>query len=85
MQTSLLGIAHQAINAIKKEISGKYNHVVGADIKSFFNNINHEWLVKMLEQRINDKQFIRLIKKWLKEGILHISMRLSELSQSSKK
>lgn len=41
-----------------------------ADIKGFFNNINHEWLIKMLEQRINDKAFIGLIKKWLKAGIL---------------
>ncbi|WP_010252825.1 RNA-directed DNA polymerase [Acetivibrio cellulolyticus] len=63
--------AHQAINAIKEEISGKYNHVVEADIKGFFNNINHEWLVRMLEERIKDKQFIRLIKKWLKAGILN--------------
>lgn len=63
--------AHQAINAIKKEINGKYNHVVEADIKGFFNNINHEWLVRMLEERIKDKQFIRLIKKWLKAGILN--------------
>lgn len=49
---------------------GEYNYVVEADIKSYFNNINHEWLVKMLEQRILDKPFIRLIKKWLKAGIL---------------
>lgn len=62
--------AHQAIQAIRKELSGKYNHVVEADIKGFFNNINHEWLIKMLEERINDKAFIGLIKKWLKAGVL---------------
>jgi RNA-directed DNA polymerase len=62
--------AHQAIQAIKKELNGKYNHVVEADIKGFFNNINHEWLIKMLKERINDKMFIGLIKKWLKAGIL---------------
>jgi len=64
--------AHQAINAIKKEISGRYTHVVEADIKGFFNNINHKWLIRMLEERIKDKQFIRLIKKWLKAGILNV-------------
>jgi RNA-directed DNA polymerase len=64
--------AHQAIQAIKKELNGKYNHVVEADIKGFFNNINHEWLIKMLEERIKDKAFIGLIKKWLKAGILEI-------------
>jgi len=63
--------AHQAINSIKEEISGKYNHVVEADIKGFFNNIDHKWLIRMLEERIKDKQFIRLIKKWLKAGILN--------------
>jgi len=47
--------AHQAINAIKKEISGRYTHVVEADIKGFFNNINHKWLIRMLEERIKDK------------------------------
>jgi group II intron reverse transcriptase/maturase len=62
--------AHQAIDAIKEELMGKYNHVVEADIKGFFNNIDHKWLIRMLEERVKDKQFIRLIKKWLKAGIL---------------
>jgi len=64
--------AHQAIQAIKKELNGKYNHVVEADIKGFFNNISHEWLVKMLKERINDNAFIGLIKKWLKAGVLEV-------------
>lgn len=62
--------AHQAIQAIKKELSGKYNHVVEADIKGFFNNIDHDWLTRMLKERIDDKAFIGLISKWLKAGIL---------------
>lgn len=62
--------AHQAIQAIKEELSGKYNHVVEADIKGFFNNIDHEWLVRMLKERIKDGAFIGLIKKWLKAGVL---------------
>ena len=41
--------AHQAIQAIKKELSDKYSCVVEADIKGFFNNIDHEWLIRMLE------------------------------------
>jgi RNA-directed DNA polymerase len=64
---------HQAIQAIKKELSGKYNHVVEADIKGFFNNIDHEWLIRMLKERINDGAFIGLIKKWLKAGVLDIN------------
>ncbi len=48
----------------------KFAYVVEADIKSFFDTIDHEWLIRMLEQRIDDKAFIGLIRKWLKAGIL---------------
>ena len=47
-----------------------YNFVVEADIKGFFNNIDHCWLLRMLEQRIDDIHLLRLIKKWLKAGVL---------------
>jgi group II intron reverse transcriptase/maturase len=49
---------------------GRYNFVVEADIKSFFDNVDHEWMIRMLEERIDDRPFLRLIKKWLKAGIL---------------
>lgn len=49
---------------------GKYNFVVEADIKGFFDNIDHDWLLKMLAERIDDKAFLWLIGKWLKAGIL---------------
>ena len=49
---------------------GRYNFVVEADIKSFFDNVDHEWVIRMLEERIDDQLFLRLIKKWLKAGIL---------------
>ncbi|WP_459947945.1 reverse transcriptase domain-containing protein, partial [Desulfocastanea catecholica] len=38
--------------------------------KGFFDNIDHDWLMKMLEQRIEDQSFLGLIRKWLKAGIL---------------
>jgi RNA-directed DNA polymerase len=41
-------------------------------IRNFFGNIDHQWMIKMLELRINDKAFLRLIMKWLKAGILDI-------------
>ncbi len=50
---------------------GRFSYIVDADIKGFFDNIDHDWLIKMLEQRIDDRAFIGLIKKWLKAGILH--------------
>ena len=49
---------------------GKVGYVVEADIKGFFENIDHQWMIKMLEERIDDKPFLRLIGKWLKAGIL---------------
>lgn len=50
--------------------SGTYRWIVEADIASFFNDVNHDWLVSMLEQRINDRAFVGLIVKWLKAGVL---------------
>lgn len=49
---------------------GKYNYVVEADIKGFFDHLDHEWLLKMLTERIDDKALLWLIKKWLKAGVL---------------
>jgi len=43
---------------------------VEADIQGFFDTIDHQWIVRMLEQRIDDTSFLRLIKKWLQAGIL---------------
>ena len=49
---------------------GKYCWVVEADIRGFFDTIDHQWMIKMLEERIEDKPFLRLIRKWLRAGIL---------------
>lgn len=49
---------------------GKHRWVVEADIRSFFEDVDHEWLTRMLEQRIDDRAFIGLIRKWLKAGVL---------------
>jgi len=49
---------------------GKYNYVVEADIKGFFDNLDHEWLLEMVAERVDDKALLRLIRKWLKAGIL---------------
>jgi len=49
---------------------GGYNQVVEADIKGFFDNLSHEWLMRMLAERIDDQAILRLIKKWLKAGVL---------------
>lgn len=49
---------------------GKYNYVVEADIKGFFDNLDHAWLLKMLAERTDDKALLWLIEKWLKAGVL---------------
>jgi len=49
---------------------GGYHQVVEADIKGFFDNLSHEWLLRMLAERIDDQAILRLIKKWLKAGVL---------------
>ena len=60
-----------AVKAISGNIySGRTNYVVEADIRGFFDNIDHEWMIKMLKERIDDRPFLGLIQKWLKAGIL---------------
>jgi RNA-directed DNA polymerase len=49
---------------------GYYHYVVEADIKGFFDNMGQEWLLRMLAERIEDRAFLGLIRKWLRAGIL---------------
>jgi group II intron reverse transcriptase/maturase len=49
---------------------GTYRWIVEADIKSFFDEVNHDWLIRMIEQRVDDQAFTGLIRKWLKAGIM---------------
>ena len=51
---------------------GSYGYAVEADIKGYFDNIDHEQLLEMLRQRIDDEAFLGLIRQWLKAGILEI-------------
>ena len=63
--------ARQSSYQLSRELySGIYRWVVEADIRSFFDEVDHEWLVRMLEQRIADRAFVGLIVKWLKAGVL---------------
>lgn len=62
---------HTAISKIKKTIMTKpVNYVLDADIKGFFDNVDHKWLIKFLENDIEDKNFIRYIVRFLKSGIM---------------
>ena len=44
--------------------------MVEADIEGFFEHIDHEWLIRMIELRVHDEAFVRLLRKWLKAGVL---------------
>jgi len=63
--------AHNALDALSVGIMRrKVNWVLDADIRGFFDAIDHEWLVKFVEHRIADKRVVRHIKKWLNAGVL---------------
>jgi RNA-directed DNA polymerase len=55
---------------------GRYNWIVEADVRSYFDRISHNWLMRMLEERIDDQAFLRLIGKWLKAGVLETDGRI---------
>jgi group II intron reverse transcriptase/maturase len=62
---------HDALDALVVGIErSKVNWILDADIRSFFDEISQEWLIRFLEHRIGDRRIIRLIQKWLKAGIL---------------
>jgi group II intron reverse transcriptase/maturase len=63
--------AHDAMDALAVGIgSRKVNWILDVDIRSFFDTVSQEWLVRFLEHRIGDRRIIRLIQKWLKAGVL---------------
>jgi group II intron reverse transcriptase/maturase len=49
---------------------GRYGYLVEADIQGFFDHMDHAWLLDMLRVRIDDRAFLKLIRKWLKAGVL---------------
>jgi RNA-directed DNA polymerase len=62
---------HDALDALCVGIhSKKVSFILDADIRSFFDEINQEWLIRFLEHRIGDRRIIRLIQKWLKAGVM---------------
>lgn len=62
--------AHQALDRIRKDTAKNGWWIVDADIKGYFNNINHEKLMLMVKQRISDRKILKMIWKWLKAGVM---------------
>jgi RNA-directed DNA polymerase len=65
--------AHQALGRLYRVINERRNNcvVVEMDIEKFFNSMDHEWLMQKLEQKIGDPHFLRLIRRLLRNSILH--------------
>ena len=62
---------HNALDALASGIRWKkVSWVLDADIRGFFDAINHDWLMKMVEHRIGDRRVLRLIRKWLRAGVM---------------
>lgn len=62
---------HHALDALTVGIyRRKVNWVLDADIRGFFDTLNHEWLIRFVEHRIGDRRIVRLIQKWLSAGAL---------------
>ena len=62
---------HDALDALSVAISSTpVNWILDADIKGFFDAVNQDWLIRFVEHRIGDERIIRLVRKWLKAGVL---------------
>ncbi len=62
---------HQALKQLDNTIMTKpVNHIIDADIRGFFDNVEHDWLVEMLKQKIADKNFLKIIVRFLKAGVM---------------
>jgi len=63
---------HDALDALAYGINKKkVNWVLDLDIRQFFDTVEHEWLIKMLQRRVRDKRLIKLIIRWIKVGAVN--------------
>jgi group II intron reverse transcriptase/maturase len=68
---------HQALAAIQAGImKKKVNWILDADIRGYFDSIDHEWVQKFIQHRVTDKRIVRLVQKWLKAAVLEEGQRM---------
>jgi RNA-directed DNA polymerase len=76
--------AHMALDALAVGIeTRKVNWMLDADIRSFFDTLSHEWLVKFVERRIGDRRVVRHIRKWLNAGVMEQDGRHTEQEEGT--
>lgn len=62
---------HKAIQKLNRDLEKcPTNYVLDADIKSFFNHLDHDWIIRFIESRIKDPNIIRLVRRMLKSGVM---------------
>ena len=62
---------HDALDALATAVTRmKVNWILDADVCSFFDSVSHDWLVRFVEHRVGDQRVIRLLRKWLKAGVM---------------
>jgi retron-type reverse transcriptase len=62
--------AQQALEAIRETANAGYNWVVDADLEKYFDSIDHELLMEAVQKRISDRKMLKLIRNWLKAGVM---------------
>ena len=66
---------HDGLDALATAITRtKVNWILDADLRSFFDTVSHEWLVRFVEHRVGDPRVIRLVRKWLEAGVMEDGM-----------
>jgi RNA-directed DNA polymerase len=61
---------HDALDALAEAIARKVSWVLDADIRSFFDTIDHGWMQRFIEHRIGDRRMVRLLMKWMRAGVM---------------
>ena len=67
---------HEALKTLNNIITNNTNYVVETDIKSFFDNVNHQYLLTFISRTIKDKRFVTYIERFLKSGVMQNGQKL---------